>query len=1015
MARLALEAVLQYEAFNRAIMAAVYERAQPDRPVYMDLDDDVLDEVAKLAGTEGDVRDALLEAVRGTVKTDAPGLTFGWHVGRLNKWIRTEMDETPPFLALLAVFVLTAEDMCGDTEFAAANYYGRLAKNLGCDPRDADLVRRLSKDYRDQGTAMWGALNSWLRAAGGRYGLPTAQAFDQRRYIGLPISQALVRSADRRRLPSFFTVFDLSPGQSVTVEDMESMLGQWISSSSVSKTIRRLWENPSMRDRISGVVVGELLAWDGAVPTIDARPEDIPIRMRIAVSAQSFPSFAIRVAALINAGGAPAGRYHLAPTVPEGVRAAVGEAGLNACASGFDGWLALDGEGEPIGPVALSGLLELDVNGRTARRPVKRLLVLERDDLNKIYVEIERPHLGVDSMLLVHSTLWRASASQIQAVLRPGWRQYEPDTCPGLPRGWVLVAGAQIVGLVSSNDDDLEALMPLSLTQISMDGGLRIPGRAARWHVDAPPEMVAACLLDDAFSLTISRESTPDDYVFHTELREGSTAVDLTMLSLEPGDYVAAVRGDGTQDRRVRSHSVFSLCSSTTSMIQYGASSWIGVNLSAEPIGASLLGAAELRNEPEGPRVVGPVILAPAGDVHSGGSTLPIPFAGVLHGAWPGSVELIDEQWASTAADDSFEMPECLATGSHRWVYPRSVPGASQFQRLEGRCTLHGGTRVFRPSMRSKEQQKKFEKAVRRPAAITSAHPGHDIAPAVALDAAFYLRRGKWTDLKALLLQVCDSEYRALDLARAICSYGYIDVALDEHLSKHAWATPEPAIVLTATAEAFLSGRVDRNVRSLVSDAAACQGGGLAETRDHLGLPVWRIAGVGREGVAAIAENLAMPVCIGAGELLLAHLPSIDTLRGVGEIVAGGGKGLQQFDFSSNKWKPVEAARAGGAYRLPGFARRYGVHAEDMPSGKVQLHDSSTAKYLAARDAGAAMLWYSPGDQELICRLGAPLPMTVERALVLESGEIPVPHRDGTLRYPGVSPSMARHVQRIVG
>ena len=116
------------------------------------------------------------------------------HSGRVNGWTMLALAGA---FGVLAAFVLTAEDMCKSEKFGANNYYGRLAENLGRDPADAQALKCLTDDYRTDGMRLWYALNAWLRDTDGRYGLPTAQAFDIRRYIGLPISQALVRAGEK--------------------------------------------------------------------------------------------------------------------------------------------------------------------------------------------------------------------------------------------------------------------------------------------------------------------------------------------------------------------------------------------------------------------------------------------------------------------------------------------------------------------------------------------------------------------------------------------------------------------------------------------------------------------------------------------------------------------------------------------------------------------------------------------------------------------------------------------------
>ena len=102
--------------------------------------------------------------------------------------------EPPPVLALLAVLTL-AEEMGHDADFAPNAYYPRLFRLLMI--KDTGQQRRLRTSYMREAETLWRGLNDWLAAADGQFGLPSAYALSHR-YIGLPMSQALVRAADRQ-------------------------------------------------------------------------------------------------------------------------------------------------------------------------------------------------------------------------------------------------------------------------------------------------------------------------------------------------------------------------------------------------------------------------------------------------------------------------------------------------------------------------------------------------------------------------------------------------------------------------------------------------------------------------------------------------------------------------------------------------------------------------------------------------------------------------------------------------
>ena len=100
-------------------------------PLYLDMEDEVLEEVARRAGVTGDPIEGLVSAVRPTLRLKARGPTFSEHNQRLELWKRGGKQGTPPFIALLAFFAVVAEKMRSDQEFNARNYRDRLVEALG--------------------------------------------------------------------------------------------------------------------------------------------------------------------------------------------------------------------------------------------------------------------------------------------------------------------------------------------------------------------------------------------------------------------------------------------------------------------------------------------------------------------------------------------------------------------------------------------------------------------------------------------------------------------------------------------------------------------------------------------------------------------------------------------------------------------------------------------------------------------------------------------------------------------
>lgn len=341
----------------------------------------------------------------------------------------------PPVLPLLAAFVLAAERMGALDEVAPIAYYPRLFEVLGVE--DPDERERLQQDFRRRSEEYWSALNEWLTTTNGAHGLPTAFATGHR-YIGLPVSQALVRDVDRRRLPLMFERFGLPPGSDVSLDRMQHLLGLWInqSPSPMSAGLQRLWSRAQARPRIAEVAVRELAAWE-EIPTGRGEQHQPGDDLLVSALIRPFPPRA-ELSMLVPAKGAEPECFQL-----------VDDAGNHAVDA-----LALPGGWvRPLTMSAdnveslLSGKLSAedpDTRRRLTREP-RDLVPLRRDPMLGMHVECERVPLGEDVILLVadEPPLVQTVVAQLEESARPGFTLLRPS---GLPDGWVLIAGVVVLG-----------------------------------------------------------------------------------------------------------------------------------------------------------------------------------------------------------------------------------------------------------------------------------------------------------------------------------------------------------------------------------------------------------------------------------------------------------------------------------------------------------------------------------------------------------------------------------------
>lgn len=539
----------RYDSWNAAIAEEFFGGRWGGRPVYLDLEDDVLERVTRTAQATGpDEAPDLIAAVRPTLRLGEHGSLFGAHAARLRRWRIQNRQGPPPVLGVLALLSLVAEQMHTDAKFSASNYYGRFVQLLGGDTADEPLRQKVVRGFADQSHILWRALNEWLSEDPAVRGIPTAYAFDFRVHVGVPMSQALVREPDRRRLQELFLDARLRPGERLSHSDMLRLLGQWIPASSVSRTLKVLCLQPEVLERVAEVACVELEAWGGQVDVASpvARSELALIAHLRAVPRRRLD---LSLAAKLPLGTHADELVLSDDSGPAAIHALEHADGrLELDPPDEAGWRAVRNARDISMPDLLLATMHLStVTGAGIRRIPRRLILLERDETMLRYVEVPRARLGNEYLLLAMDALQGELAAALEEAARPGYRAIRPKFLRGLPEGWIAYLGVELIGITSSDRADLASLIPVAWSQVSFSGGLKLPGRAS-WHRDDPPSLNATSFAGEPVDAVIHAEavdaSAEDDATDETLLLglvDGADVFDLSSLGLDNGSYRGAL------------------------------------------------------------------------------------------------------------------------------------------------------------------------------------------------------------------------------------------------------------------------------------------------------------------------------------------------------------------------------------------------------------------------------------------------------------------------------------------
>lgn len=1001
---------IEFDAWNEALVHEMLSDSNDGVPVYLTAEDSVLEAVRQRRGREGGGLVSSLEsAVAQTVK---PGDTdpFRVHRVRAERWRSKDErrsghggSDSPPFVALLTLFTLAADKMGSKRDISPNAYYPILAEMLGWE-RSADR-NRLSKSFRDNTEQIWKIYNYWLDSRDGRYGLPTAYALGFR-FVGLPVSQALLRKSDRAAFPHLFSEYGLPPGTDLPASDIEPLLGEWISNSSihVPKRLKDLWSRAAARPRLAELVATELLQWDGS---------GVTQRVRGGVAAAG------RVFLCLNVNRIPNERLEatvLATFIGSSPPETVIVETLNGSAE-IDVIPVSGRRVRPRGavPFDLNSLLlgtltvaTADTSPPSIRMP-RRVLPLRYDALLGAYVECDQVSLGEEYMLLIKDdeALVQAVKSVVSQNCRPGFKA--PRGLPGVPEGWVLVRHVQFMTpFVEAKLADLAPLVPLIRTKLTVDGGFRFPGRVTRWSSSVPPEIRVASEAENVTVVLVS-DSAPQTERTWT-LENGFGVIETHDLKLADGDYTVTLSAEGKELQRTG----LRLRSGDT----YDVSAWERSPRLLHDMRDPLQSMTAREGDENGPAVVDGVW---ASESHSGGDSGLFTKSSV---PWWGNV-------ASERAEPEKLMIEaaasgtCFYTGAHRYELPPTPARIQSRRELVGQfstayCGGCGMVKRFPKFLSFKSTGLDGHgSATRDVGDKTSNMPpaGQSrVTWEAALDGLVHAGGGSASALRAMASQVEGTALFLDNFTRALESLGHIEVERNDRFDVVRWEIARQALADTPTRGLVLCGSWTAGNRASLASAVSAVGGVLTSEQAGEGLRCDRVEGLSVEDVEALdfdgRENTTLVPA--AAESIARLLPNLSAVEdALPRMPMPAAAQIRRFESANARWIVEDSIKRTGAYRLSFRHSIVDVFVNEVDLSKRHVARCSVhlGKHLSAKAEGRVLLSYDRTNGALTVPLGCDLPGLFGRAAVLASGLPPKRTGSRSLVYWGVPPLVAQKLQ----
>lgn len=990
-----------YSLWNKALSEYFFDGKNEDRPVYLDINDQLLVDLGQEIGIDKD--QAVLHFISAIAGTLVQGLHFDDHFYVAAVWRQRKGEETPPFIALLAFFSYVAERMVRDPNFAAHNYYGRLQKELGInDAFHADL----KKSYQEVTEIFWPWLNEWLISWDGQLGLPTARALDNRRYVSVAISQALVREQDRNILKRIFAEHGLSPGQRLGKLEMLSLLLHWASLShnlnSLSKLIHR---GGDIRDKVAEIACSELESWDGRLTHKDTSERGT--RLFYIASLSTYPQLKIELNLCASLPSDKCGELTLAAD-----SSAEAMLGFNQCAENLSfEWLDDFGVAvvEPYEKIAhgdvllaRTKLIKKNSSSFYVREGQPICILMDRLDIGA-YQEVTRIGLGQKSIILVHQSIQDKVESFLVETARPGYKKYTAEKVLGLPKSWVIFSDVQILKVVEVSG--LEALAPLMDSLISVTGGVYLGNDS--WLASQPPEVTVTINTNSPLNVEISQSLHFDKFIEKIVLpiNSGVGFIELKHLKLPDGDYqiiVTETLGDSGQKFR----SGFKLRSSSSVRIfKRSNAGAIGYVFNSNNL-IDTISAKKLSN------ISGDLISLNGGDINSKHQVnINYPQVELVSGVFSIADDsyLTDNSRESLVETITKDAGSCLLRGYHVVQYAPVPPKMPPGHLVMGKCsdcslTLWQATKGYsRFPGHSRSHKENSARTV-----VDSFINVREISPIVnepnkkptykdIFDALCYVKEGTFERFSSIVRSLSTETWAPHNLIRSLSSLGHLDYEIDEHtLRPKSWRIADPTLISISHDEFILCGWSSESFIDQFTKVAQDLGAVLLVKNNHESIPILKIKNIKKSELDIFTELInkdsAFPLSSTdnfAGKLLTL-LPELRELIDVLPEVNLPNSDLEFFDDINMRWVKVLEATKSGAYRHLLNGIKY-FYASSVSHTEIKgiMCDSRLAKYLAMSNSYQNFYSYDATKCELKVRVGMDLPFLYERVAVMCSGELP--------------------------
>jgi len=476
-----------YSDWNTTLVRHFTQNVPYGTKIYLSVDDDTLEKIGTNFAQEC-TENSWVENFRKIVRTEVI------RGERIDLDTISGLDDSgyPSGIAFLGIMVLAANQMAGDEELDQTNYFSRFRQilKLSKDGQSRPWGLRINAGEEAPEVTLWRRWNQWLLKQGF---IPTAQegASQTTKYINYPLSQSLLRNADKDRL---IEVFSEKKWQTRWDEQtlFTKVANEYLR---FPQHLKNLIDDPYRYEPLAQAIHETYEDWleEGSPTTLTGRERQREWSRQLYAGIYRTEDFLGNV------------EYYLYPKQQRG--RSLGSLSVERRENSYPlqedraGWYLPVGESLSIQEISEGKIYQINPSTQ-----VERLILPERDfwilvpdpdsPESGVYASWSSPKLGEQFIILFRESLF----SDLQRLRDENLIQWEGDReskCQlfGDNSSWYEIYQCQILsqaweGVFLQSQELKDALQPTTKLSISLSGGLRVPSSNA-WIFNHPPQITA--------------------------------------------------------------------------------------------------------------------------------------------------------------------------------------------------------------------------------------------------------------------------------------------------------------------------------------------------------------------------------------------------------------------------------------------------------------------------------------------------------------------------------------------